>query len=274
VDLSRNRGGSGDNFGSSCTPDGNRVTFDDAALLALVDGVAPFVGSFRPDSPLAAFAGEALAGTWKLKIVDSVSGDAGILRCASLVVTPVACGPASACNLVAQCGATPGSGAAPLSVAFGAAASGGSGTYTWGWVFGDGGTSTSQNPVHLFNTGSYMATVTVNDGANTATCSRPITATGLPGPSIGSVAPVCGTLNGGTPVVLNGTGFVAGSLVTIGGTNAPVTSFTPTALTVTAGRRLGPGQRGRRPSRPPRPGARYVRRRCHRQRLRHRAIRF
>ncbi len=234
VDLSRNRGGSGDNYGSACAPDGNRVTFDDAALVALVDGVPPFVGSFRPDSPLSAFAGEGLAGTWKLKIVDSVSGDAGVLRCASLVVTPVACAPASACNLVAQCGATPSTGAAPLSVSFGAVASGGSGTYTYSWAFGDGGLSTSQAPTHVFNTGSHMANLTVNDGANTATCSQAITATGLPGPAIGSVSPVCGTFNGGTSVVVNGTGFVAGSLVTVGGTNAPVTNFTPTALTVTA----------------------------------------
>ena len=40
---------------------------------------------------------------------------------------------------------------------------------TWLWNFGDGNTSTEQNPIHTFETfGSYMVTLTVTDGMGNA----------------------------------------------------------------------------------------------------------
>lgn len=60
-----------------------------------------------------------------------------------------------------QITADPQSGPAPLTVNFTATNIGQSNIDTWSWVFGDGGTSTEQNPTHIYNTaGTYNAQVT------------------------------------------------------------------------------------------------------------------
>ena len=71
VTLVNNRGGSGDNF--------TNTVFDDEAATAISAGVAPFTGSFRPESPLSVFDGLSQTGTWTLRIDDQVSGDSGTL---------------------------------------------------------------------------------------------------------------------------------------------------------------------------------------------------
>ena len=39
------------------------------------------------------------------------------------------------------------------------------GPLSWSWAFGDGGSSTAQNPVHIYESaGTYTVTLTVNDG--------------------------------------------------------------------------------------------------------------
>ena len=55
-------------------------------------------------------------------------------------------------NLVLDVSFTPQSGAAPLSVQFSSpsVSSGGSTVTNWSWTFGDGGTSTAQNPLHVY----------------------------------------------------------------------------------------------------------------------------
>ncbi len=77
--------------------------------------------------------------------------------------------------------ATPASGPAPLTVAFSSAGSAdpGGSIAAYLWTFGDGTTSTSANPSHVYSTvGSFTASlrVTDNQGA-TATASRTITTT-------------------------------------------------------------------------------------------------
>lgn len=71
---------------------------------------------------------------------------------------------------------TPTSGTYPLDVNF---ADGSSGTPTsWSWTFGDGGTSTAQNPSYTYNAvGSYTVSLTVSNavGNDTATMSNYIT---------------------------------------------------------------------------------------------------
>ncbi len=63
--------------------------------------------------------------------------------------------------------ATPDSGLAPLQVQFSAHASGGDGTLTYQWNFGDSATDTVANPVHTYNSaGEYDASVTVTDANN------------------------------------------------------------------------------------------------------------
>jgi len=66
-------------------------------------------------------------------------------------------------------------GAAPLSVSFSAAASGGTPPYTYLWSFDDGQTSDSQNPTHTFAaSGSYFVTVTVTDALQSTATSNAV----------------------------------------------------------------------------------------------------
>lgn len=62
--------------------------------------------------------------------------------------------------------ATPLSGTAPLTVAFTATPSGGDGVYSdFAWAFGDGETSSVQDPSHTYTSvGTYVASVVVTDG--------------------------------------------------------------------------------------------------------------
>ncbi|MFE3846255.1 PKD domain-containing protein [Thermoplasmatota archaeon] len=67
-------------------------------------------------------------------------------------------------TLAASAGGSPLSGVAPLTVSFNGDASGGCKPYTWGWNFDGDGTSSSQNPTHVFNTpGTYVCTLTATD---------------------------------------------------------------------------------------------------------------
>ena len=82
-------GGNGDNFGTAATPDSARTTLDDAAATLISSGAAPFVGTFRPNSPLSAVNGTSnVNGTWALKVVDSAGQDTGTVFAASLFLSP------------------------------------------------------------------------------------------------------------------------------------------------------------------------------------------
>jgi len=83
--------GDGANFGSSCSPDANRTTFDDAAATSITAGASPFVGTFRPQGSLASFINTTANGNWRLRITDSYGGSTGALRCWSLLLYPVTC---------------------------------------------------------------------------------------------------------------------------------------------------------------------------------------
>jgi len=87
VVLANRRGGSGDNFGSatnSCAGGATFTRFDDAAASAISAGSAPFAGTYRPETPLAVFAGKPLNGLWRLRITDAAAADTGTLGCWSL----------------------------------------------------------------------------------------------------------------------------------------------------------------------------------------------
>jgi subtilisin-like proprotein convertase family protein len=90
VDLTSDNGGTGGNFGSACTPESSRTTFDDAAATAITDGSAPFIGTFRPEQPLSAFDGKTGSGSangiWRLRITDDAAGNTGSLQCWSLFI--------------------------------------------------------------------------------------------------------------------------------------------------------------------------------------------
>lgn len=91
VDLSSGNGGSADDFGINCSPDASRTTFDDSAATSITAGVAPFVGTFRPEGSLASFIGGTANGNWRLRITDANGGSLGALRCWSLFLYPPVC---------------------------------------------------------------------------------------------------------------------------------------------------------------------------------------
>ncbi|MCX8090587.1 MAG: proprotein convertase P-domain-containing protein, partial [Verrucomicrobiae bacterium] len=94
VTLSDSRGGSGDNYGTSCTPETARTTFDDEASTPIGNGVPPFAGAFKPEQPLALLAGKFgtnVNGLWRLRVVDLAPLDVGTLRCWSLSLSPAEC---------------------------------------------------------------------------------------------------------------------------------------------------------------------------------------
>ena len=80
--------------------------------------------------------------------------------------------------LSASASASTTSGEAPLTVNFTGSASGGTAPYSYSWNFGDGASSTAQNPSHTYTqAGSYTATFTVTDStASQASDSIAITA--------------------------------------------------------------------------------------------------
>ena len=93
VDLSSGNG-AGANFGTNCTPDGGRTTFDDSAATAITAGSPPYVGAFRPEASLAALNGGTANGNWRLRINDAFFfGNPDTLRCWSLFLYPLTCAP-------------------------------------------------------------------------------------------------------------------------------------------------------------------------------------
>ncbi len=84
--------------------------------------------------------------------------------------------------------ANPSSGQAPLAVNFTDQSSGP--VNSWSWNFGDGATSTAQNPSHTYNSaGSFTATLTVNGSSGqTSSTSQTITVTNAPSPVSASFA--------------------------------------------------------------------------------------
>ena len=95
VVLSDHNGGSGNNYGASCSPEIFRTTFDDAAFSPITAGAPPFVGSFRPEEFLSTFVGRfgtnVVNGNWRLRVVDDAGLDIGTLHCWSLFITAAQC---------------------------------------------------------------------------------------------------------------------------------------------------------------------------------------
>jgi len=97
--LSYQLGGAGAGFGTDCPASANDTTFDDQAATSILTGSAPFVGSFRPQQPLSAFAGKSGAqvnGNWRLEVADLGAVDVGNIECFGLLLNGAAAGPG--CN--------------------------------------------------------------------------------------------------------------------------------------------------------------------------------
>jgi hypothetical protein len=61
--LSSTNGGSGENYIST--------TFDDEALIPITQGIPPFTGPFKPESPLSAYDNLPMEGVWILRIFNN-----------------------------------------------------------------------------------------------------------------------------------------------------------------------------------------------------------
>jgi hypothetical protein len=110
---------------------------------------------------------------------------------------------------------------------FGAGTTGGSfGVPPFGWVTRIL-TANSDNAIDqiVSSTGSYSAASTLTYSATWVMQMATFRASGQggttnPAPTVSGVSPTSGTTAGGTPVTINGTGFLAGASVTFGGTAA------------------------------------------------------
>jgi subtilisin-like proprotein convertase family protein len=70
------------------------TVFDNAAAAPIADGIPPFTGSFRPDTPLPSLIETNSAVSWQLGAVDHRPGDEGFIKSWSVTLrVPVACGP-------------------------------------------------------------------------------------------------------------------------------------------------------------------------------------
>jgi len=97
----------------------------------------------------------------------------------------------------ASANASPSTGYSPLDVNFTASTSGGTSPYTYSWDFGDGSTSSDQNPSHTYSAANdYSAILTVtdnNDNQDTATITINVSEQSEPLQASASAAPSSGT---------------------------------------------------------------------------------
>lgn len=148
--------------------------------------------------------------------------------------------------------ASPSSGTAPLAVTFtgtGTDADADGTITSWAWVFGDGGTSTLQNPTHTYAAaGSYTARLTVTDNlgaTGSATVTIAVTAPATNLAPVANAGPDQLNKDPGTVFTLNGAGSsdpdgtisgyawsqIAGPAVTLTGAGTSTPSFTGPAAT-------------------------------------------
>ena len=86
--------------------------------------------------------------------------------------------------LAIECAAIPPSGPAPLSVAFGLDVKNAVGSFAVSLSYGDGASGTDPDARHVYSAaGSYVASITVTAGTETARCSLPIAVASAPAPA-------------------------------------------------------------------------------------------
>jgi PKD repeat protein len=128
--------------------------------------------------------------------------------------------------------ANPTAGTAPLTVQF-TDSSTGSPT-AWSWDFGDGGTSTAQNPSHEYTeAGTYLVTLTASNAAGLSTATSTIAAASSPSPSAGITvvgSRATGTATANSAVTLTApTGVLANDVLLAGFTADNLPTVLPPA---------------------------------------------
>jgi len=102
-------------------------------------------------------------------------------------------------------------GQAPLTVQFTDLSTGNPGIQGWFWNFGDGGTSTEQNPSHTYYRSGYFEvslTITYKTVQVTSPNTKHITLSKSPPPTINSITPDEGWTSTQTPVTITGSNFL------------------------------------------------------------------
>lgn len=154
--------------------------FSMSAATTISTGTSPFTNTYKPDGNLNALTGN-INGTWKLIVIDRAAVDVGQILSWTLTVLN-------------------------------------NETFAYSWTSNPSGfVSTSQNPqVTPVTTTTY--TVTATSSATGCSGTASVTANVQPLVSVNSINPSSG--GAGTLVVINGTGFTAGSTVTFNGVSA------------------------------------------------------
>ncbi|MBL7031522.1 MAG: PKD domain-containing protein, partial [Candidatus Marinimicrobia bacterium] len=131
------------------------TVFDDEASTSIYSNNAPFAGSYIPAKPLSSFDKESMTGTWEV-LINNKREETGTVEITIMVVTQPP---------LADFTATPTSGQVPLAVQFTDQSVDIDGTVvSWSWNFGDGNTSTEQNPSHTYEThGVYDVSLSATD---------------------------------------------------------------------------------------------------------------
>ncbi|MDH3255278.1 MAG: PKD domain-containing protein [Acidobacteriota bacterium] len=97
---------------------------------------------------------------------------------------------------------------------------------SWLWNFGDGRTSSLQNPIHTYGrAGAYVVTLTVRKSRRSSEISKTITVD-PEGVFVTGINPATGSAAGGTRVTIDGVGFVQPLRVLFGSILADVVSVT------------------------------------------------
>jgi subtilisin family serine protease/subtilisin-like proprotein convertase family protein len=156
--------------------------------------------TFRPT----AFNGQSTVGAWTLRVRDVAAIDVGTLNSWTITVVGV---PAGGGNTPPTASFT--ASVAGLTASFTDTSTDANGTIaSRSWNFGDGGTSTAQNPSHTYAAaGTYTVTLTVTDnGGATATATQSVTVTSPNQPITLSVVDARRRPNNGVEVSLAWTG--------------------------------------------------------------------
>jgi PKD repeat protein len=141
-------------------------------------------------------------------------------------------GPISTSTLQAAFSSSPSSGTPPLVVGFSDLSTGS--PVGWNWAFGDGGTSSGQNPTHVFGSpGTYSVTLTVSNATGSvSSITHPITvSTSAPSPS--GISPGGGIQGSSVPISVYGTGFATGAAVKLRRSGSPDITATSVAFVST-----------------------------------------
>ncbi len=103
----------------------------------------------------------------------------------------------------------------------------------WYWTFGDGDTSTSQNPVHFYNTGGNFTVKEVISGPNGVdSVSAVISIAAIPSDSFAVTEPTSGSNNGAVTLIVSGDSPYT-YLWSNGDTTQTITGLTDSTYTVT-----------------------------------------